>query len=261
MRSIKSIIIFLLFAAPILGGSPQAITQLTFDQNINQQLTLGLTFRDEHKKAVSLQQCITGGPALLMLGYYECPMLCNLVLNGIVESLQEIKPGADSSARLIFVSIDPRETPELAAAKKKTYVKRFGRGGADERWHFLCGTPESVEQLAREVGFKHAYDETHKQFVHPSGIVILTPQGRISRYFFGVSYPSNELQTALAAAAQQKPGSPIQSLLILCSRFVPLTGKFSGIVMLAVRGVAVATVLLLIGIALFARRAREGGGA
>jgi protein SCO1/2 len=256
MNYLSTLIVVAAFAAGSLAGTSRSISELTFDQNINQQVSLALPFRDEHDSPVSLGDCIEG-PSILVLGYYECPMLCNLVLNGVVESLQEIKPGADNSARLIFVSIDPRETPELALAKKRTYAKRFGRSGTDERWHFLCGTGGSAVQLAREVGFNYAYDETHKQFAHPSGIVILTPKGRISRYFFGVSYPSDELRAALADAARQKPGSPVQSLLILCSRFVPLTGKFSGTVMLAVRGVAIGTVLLLLAIAVFSRRPRE----
>jgi protein SCO1/2 len=261
MNYLRTVILFTFLAVSACAGDPQPITRLTFDQNVNEQVTLNLPFRDEHNGVVLLKECIRGGPCILVLGYYECPMLCNLVLNGVVESLQEIKAAADTSARLIFVSIDPREKPDLALSKKRTYSKRYGRGGTDERWHFLCGAQDSVAELTREVGFHYAYDDTHKQFAHPSGIVILTPQGRISRYFFGVSYPSDELRIALARAASEKPASPVQSLLILCSRFVPLTGKFSGTVMLAVRAVAIVTVLLLIGIAFFARSPKEGGNA
>jgi protein SCO1/2 len=241
-----------------------ALKQLTFDQKLGAAIPLDLTYRDEKNESVSLRACLANKPAILVLGYYECPMLCNLVLNGVVESLQEIKPSADSGEHLIFVSIDPRETSNLAAQKKNTYLKRFARSDAADRWHFLCGGEREVRALAGAIGFHYQYDQEHKQFAHPSGIVILTPEGRVSRYFFGVTYPAAELRQALADASLKRTGSPIQTLAILCSRFLPLTGKFSGVVMGGVRFLAVGVMLLLIGVAFFNRRpakaANQGSG-
>jgi len=227
---------------------------LTFDQRLDSKISAELKFRDEHDQPIALKECLAGKPAVLILGYSECPMLCNLVLNGVVESWQEIKPRADSGAQLIFVSINPRETAEVAAAKKRSYLKRLARAGREQRWHFLRGEEPAIRQLASEVGFHYEYDASHNQFAHPSGIVVLTPDGRVSRYLFGVSYPASELQQALAEAALKRTGSRVQALLILCSQFVPLTGKFSGIVLGAVRLVALATLLGLVGIAVFHRR-------
>jgi protein SCO1/2 len=239
---------------PAESLTQSVVKGLTFDQKLNQQVSLGLMFRDEGNAPITLGQCLNGKPAILMLVYYECPMLCNLVLNGVVESLQEIKPAADLGERVIFVSIDPHETPELAVRKKATYLKRFGRPGTEDRWHFLCGSEADVRQLAREVGYHYVYYDERKQYAHPSGIVVLTPEGRVSRYFFGVSYPSAELQQSLADASLKKTGFAIQAFVILCSQFVPLTGKFIGIVMGSLRLLAIGTVLVIVGFVAFQTR-------
>jgi protein SCO1/2 len=250
-----SIGILLLTLSFSLLANPGPLTQdslrkLTFDQKIGNTVPLDLKFRDESSNSITLRDCLRTKPAILILGYYQCPMLCNLVLNGVVESLQEIKPSADAGEELIFVTIDPRETPTLAARKKATYLKRFGRAEATQRWHFLCGGDAESRALADSVGFHYQYDEQHQQFAHPSGIVVLTPEGRVSRYFFGVNYPAAELKTALEEASLKRTGSPIHALVILCSRWLPLTGKFSGTVMGAVRLLAIGTVLVL-GVILF----------
>jgi protein SCO1/2 len=239
-------------------STPNSLRALMFDQKLDNQLPLDLSFNDEAGRKITLGQCLGSGPVILALGYYQCPMLCNLVLNGIVESLQEIKPSADHGARLIFVSIDPKEAASLADAKRKTYLKRFGRRGAEARWHFLTGDEPSIRTLAAQVGFHYAYDPIHHEYAHPSGIVILTPVGKVARYFFGVSYPAAELESALASAATNHTSSPVRELFILCSRFVPLTGKFSGLVMGAVRAVAVMTVLLVAGLAFWRQRRKAG---
>jgi protein SCO1/2 len=234
--------------------SADSLLALTFDQKLNNQVALDLPFHDEAGREIKLGQCLGSGPVILALGYYQCPMLCNLVLNGIVESLQEIKPSADYAAHLTFVSIDPKETASLAQAKKRTYLKRFGRAGAEARWHFLTGDEPNIRTLAAQVGFHYAYDTVHHEYAHPSGIVILTPDGKVARYFFGVSYPAAELESALASAAANRTSSPVRQLFILCSRFVPLTGKFSGLIMGAVRVVAVMTVLVIAGLAFWIQR-------
>lgn len=240
------------FSAQALTDS--VVRRLAWDQNLNQQVSLNLTFLDERNTPVTLKQCLGGKPAILVLGYYECPMLCNLVLNGTVESLQEIKPTADLGEQLVFVSIDPRETPKLAAQKKATYLKRFARPDAQARWHFLCGSEPNVQALANQVGFHYAYDQQRKEYAHPSGIIILTPGGKISRYFFGVSFPAAELHQALSDASVSKTGSAIQAFVILCSHFVPLTGKFSGTVMASMRILAVGTILFIAGVVAFSAR-------
>jgi protein SCO1/2 len=238
------------------AAPPTATTlkQLTFDQKLGATVPLDMTYRDDQNEAVTLHECLQGKPAILVLGYYECPMLCNLVLNGVVESLQEIKPSANAGEQLIFLSIDSRETPELASRKKQTYLKRFGRSYAVEHWHFLCGGEREIGALANAIGFHYAFDQEHRQFAHPTGIVVLTPDGRISRYFFGVTYPAAELRQALVDASLKRTGSPVQALAILCSRFLPLTGKYSSLVMSAVRVLAIGVIALLVFVAFFNHR-------
>jgi protein SCO1/2 len=222
------------------------LNQIRFDQNLGAQVSPELDFVDEQGRAVRLADYLGKKPVVLNLGYYECPMLCTLVLNGMVECLGDMRWTIGKEYTLVSVSIDPRETPALAAAKKKTYLKRYGRPEAETGWHFLTGNTNSIQTLAREIGFHYAYDPEVKQFAHPSGFVVLTPDGKIARYFFGVTFSPREVYAALNAASTKTIGSRIQDLVLLCFHYRPLTGRFGASVMLILRLGAVATVAAIL---------------
>jgi protein SCO1/2 len=246
-------LMFLLLIAPFICGaqpatgalSDETLMQIKFDQKLGNQVSMDLPFRDEHGNQIKLGQCFADRPVILVLGYYRCPMLCSLTLNGLIEAMQDLRMDVGRQFDIINVSIDPNETPALAAAKKRTYVKRYGREGAAAGWHFLTGEEPVIHKLADEVGFRYAYDPASKQFAHPSGVVILTPDGRIAHYIFGVTYSPNDLNAALRDAGIRRIGSPIQQFFLLCFHYSPLTGKYGALIMGAVRvsGVAILAVL------------------
>jgi protein SCO1/2 len=171
-------------------------------------------------------------------------MLCTLVLNGAISTFQDLKWSVGENFDVIFVSIDPNETPQLAAKKRKTYLRSYGRGNPDG-WHFLTGDKTSIQRLADEVGFHFAYDPAIKQFAHPSGFVVLTPDGKIARYFFGVTYSAAELNSALRDASAEKTGSPVGQFILLCFHYSPLTGKYGNLIMVAVRVSGIAMMVAL----------------
>jgi protein SCO1 len=225
--------------------SDEALLGIKFDQRLGAQISPGLQFRDEQGNSVALGKLMRGRPVILVLGYYECPMLCSLTLNGLIEAMQDLKMDVGREFDIINVSIDPRETPELAAAKKRTYLKRYGRKGADEGWRFLTGDETAIHQLTDEAGYHYAYDPLAKEFAHPSGLVILTPDGRISHYIFGVTFSPEELNTALRDAGSRRVGSPIQQLFLLCFHYSPFTGRYGHLIMDVVRVSGVATLAAL----------------
>jgi protein SCO1/2 len=237
---IFSLILSLAFTVALAHGAARPLSdddllQIKFDQKLNAQLSGALAFRDETGKTVTLGNYFGQRPVVLMLGYYGCPMLCTLALNGAVSTFQDLKWTAGEQFEVIFVSIDPSETPALAAAKKKTYLRSYGRGPATG-WHFLTGNSQSINALANSVGFHFAYDPVMKQFAHPSGLVILTPDGKVSHYLFGVTYSAAELNADLHDATARKTGSPVEQFVLLCFHYSPLTGKYGNTVMAIVRG-------------------------
>lgn len=223
--------------------SDDALARVRFEQKLNAQVSLTLPFRDDEGNPVQLNQYFGHKPVLLVLGYYECPMLCTLVLNGMVESASDMKWSIGREFQVVDVSVNPAEAPALAAAKKRTYVKRYGRSGAAAGWHFLTGPQSSIAQLAEEVGFVYAYDPASKQYAHPSGLVVLTPEGKVSRYLFGVTFAPQTLYAALRDAGSNRVGSPIQQLILLCFHYNPITGKYSGLVIVILRSLGIATML------------------
>jgi protein SCO1/2 len=231
------------------------LANIGFHQKLNTQITLDSTFRDENGKTVQLGDYFGRKPVVLVLGYYGCPMLCTLTLNGMVESLEDLKWNIGDQFDVLNVSIDPHEAPALALAKKKTYLKRYGRHGAAAGWHFLTGNEAQIKRLADEVGFQYAYDPQSKEFAHASGLVILTPDGKVSHYLFGVTFASQDFFTALQDASAKKVGSPIRELILLCFHYNPITGKYGALIMSIVRGMAVAT---LIGLAWLVFRMSRG---
>jgi protein SCO1/2 len=206
---------------------PQAVMmKVGFDQNLDAQLPLDAAFKDETGKDVKLGDYFAKGkPVILTLVYYECPMLCTEVLNGLVEAIRGVnfEPGKDYE--LVTISFDPGETPELAAAKKANYVKQYGKPGAEAGWHFLTGSEESIKRVTETVGFRYLYDEESDQYAHASGIVVATPKGRTARYFYGMTYPSKDLRLGLVEASQNRIGNPVDYILLLCYHYDPLTGS------------------------------------
>jgi protein SCO1/2 len=258
MISVFFILIYSLlqgFAAANNSLSEADLLQIKFDQKLDAQVSPTLNFRDENGQPVQMGNYFKQRPVVLMLGYYGCPMLCTLALNGAVSTFQDLKWNVGEQFDMIFVSIDPHETAALAAEKKNSYLRSYGRGQATG-WHFLTGDTNSIQKLADEIGFHFAYDPAIKQFAHPSGFVVLTPDGKISRYFFGVTYSATQLNTALHDASVEKTGSPVEQFILLCFHYSPLTGKYGNLVMNVVRGGGI-VMMLALGAVIFMPRRRK----
>jgi protein SCO1/2 len=234
--------------------SDATLQKISFDQKLGGTVSLDLPFRDESGQTVRLGKYFGKKPVILVLGYYGCPMLCTLVLNGMASTLQDIKLEMGRDYQVVNVSIDPHENPALAAAKKRSYVTRFGQPSAATGWHFLTGDEPAIHLLAREVGFNYVYDPVSRQFAHPSGLVVLAPDGRISHYLLGVAYSTADLSHSLADAQEAKVGSPVANLFLLCFHYNPFTGKYSNVIMRVVRVTGVAVMVALLGFIILSRR-------
>ncbi len=233
------------------------------EQKLNGQVPLDLVFRDETGASVRLGELFQGKPVVLVLAYYRCPMLCNLVLNGLADALESMTFVAGKEFNVITVSFDPRETPALARAKKAMYLKRYTHPEAEQGWRFLTGEPEAIRLLTEAVGFRYAFDEKTEQFAHASGIMVLTPEGKLARYFYGVEYSPRDLRLGLVEASENRIGSPVDQVLLFCYGYDPATGKYSASVMKLVRtaaAVTVAAVLLFIGVMFWRDRRRKRAG-
>jgi protein SCO1 len=236
------------------GISPAELKKVSFEQRLGAQVPLDLPFRDETGRGVQLSQYFTGRPVILALVYYECPMLCVQALNGLVKSLKvlSLEPGRDYA--IVTVSFNPAETPEQAAAKKDEYVARLKKPGASENWHFLTGNEASIRQLTDAVGFHFVYDAETKQFAHPTGMIVLTPEGRPSKYVFGIDYGPRDIRLALVEASDHKVGTPADRLLLYCYHYDPATGKYGLVLMNVLRLAGVLTVATIGGLILVLRR-------
>lgn len=240
---------------------PALLRDVGLDQHLGEPIALDTVFRDEAGKAVRLGDYFGAKPVVLVLSYFQCPRLCPLVLDGLTKSLKTLTFSIGGQFQVITVSIDVRDTPAVARVKKTRYVQRYGRPGAADGWHFLTGAAAEIERLARSVGFRYAYDAHADQFVHAAGIVILTPQGKLARYFYGLDYAPRALRLGLVEAAANTIGSPVDRLLLFCYHYDPATGTYSLVIMNVVRLAGAATVLgvgALLGI-LFYRERRRGG--
>jgi protein SCO1/2 len=213
-----------------IGVRPELLKEVGIDQKLNDSIPLNLTFRDEHGNPVELAQYFGSKPVILSLVYYNCPMLCTQVLNGLDRSLQLIPMEIGKDFNVVTVSIDPTERPVLAEAKQVMYAGMYGRPGAVQGWHFLTGDEPQIKQLADSVGFRYAYDPDSKQYAHASAIMLLTPEGKISRYFYGITYPARDLRLGLDEASEGKIGSPVDQVLLFCYHYDPHTGKYGLIV-------------------------------
>jgi len=235
--------------------------KVTITQQLDAQLPLDLMFRDENGKIVRLQDYFHHGkPVLLSFMYYRCPMLCSMVMEGVTSALTELKFDVGKEFDVITVSIDPRDTPREATEKKEHYIKRYGRLSAASGWHFLTGPESAIKRLTGTVGFQYAYDPESDQFAHGTALIALTPEGRVSRYFYGFEYKARDLRLGLVEASANRIGTPTDQLLLLCYHYDPRTGKYSRSAMNLVRAGGVATVISLASfIIIMVRRDRRQG--
>jgi protein SCO1/2 len=230
--------------------APDWLQQVGLEQRLHEDIPLDLAFVDETGKPVHLREYFGGKPVILTLAYYDCPNLCTLVLNGLLKALRALSLTVGTHFNVLTVSINPADTPTLAAAKQAQYTRGYGRAkaanaDATHGWHFLTGEPEAIQRLTQAVGFRYTYDETQGEFVHATGMMVLTPQGQLSRYFYGVEYAPRDVQFGLMEAAAHKIGSPIDRLLLLCYHYDPQSGTYSLAIVRVLRVAGVVTVVAL----------------
>ncbi|NLT66532.1 MAG: SCO family protein [Acidobacteria bacterium] len=245
----NELLLVLLFSAisclPSLSQElPQPLSNVGFDQKLNAQLPLDVQFRDEAGKQVRLGQYFGDKPVIISFAYYTCPMLCKMILDGMARGLSGVPGEMGKDYFVVNISIDPRDGPDAAREKKIEYVRKCGPS-AEKGWIFLTGEEPNIRAVADATGFRYSYDPQSKQYGHVSGIVIATPRGRISRYFYGISYSPLDLRLGLAEASEEKIGSPVNKLLLFCYYYDALTGKYSLVVTRVVQVAGVVTVLLL----------------
>jgi len=234
---------------------PPMLQNVGFEPPLNGPIPLDLNFRDESGRDVRLRDFFGHKPVLLALVYYGCPMLCDQVEQGVVGSLKMLSFNAGGDYEVVFVSFDSRETPGMAARKKESALSRYGRPETGSGWHFLTGAPESIDALTKAANFRYSYDAKLGLFAHASGIMLITPDGRISRYFYGVEYPARDVRLGLIDASAGKIGTPIDHLLLYCFQYNPETARYSATIFRIVRLGGIFTILTIVaGILIFRRR-------
>lgn len=246
-----AIVLLVFGAAPAAADNtlPTVLQGVKFEQRLGEQVPLDLLFHDEAGRAVRLRDYFGAKPVVLVLAYYRCPRLCTQVLNGLEDGLASLEAfSIGREFNVVTVSFDARETPELAAAKKASYIQKYGRPGAADGWHFLTGDETSIKRLTEAVGFYYNYDPRNDQFAHASGIMLLTPQGKLARYFFGTSYSPRDLRLGLVEASGGKIGSPVDQFWLACFENDPTTGQYTLAILKFVR---LAGAVTLVGLAFF----------
>ncbi len=224
---------------------PNALENVGIEQRLNEQLPLDLTFKNSEGQEVKLGDYFHDRPVVLSLVYYECPMLCTMILNGLLKCVNVLEFDVGDEFEIVTVSFDPTETPEMAAKKKASYLAQYDREGAEAGWHFLTGSEENIKQLTRSAGFSYKYDAENDQYIHASGIMVATPDGKLSRYAYGIEYSPRDLKLSLMEASEERIGSPVDAVLFYCFHYDPTTGKYGLVIMNVVRLIGTATVLLL----------------
>jgi protein SCO1/2 len=224
---------------------PAPLREIGFDQYIGRRLPLGEIVRAEDGRVAPLREYFGARPVVLVFAYYSCPMLCTQVVNGLASAVDvlSLEPGRDFD--VVVLSFDPHDTPSAAAAKKTAYLERYKRTGASAGSHFLTADPPSIDRLTKAAGFRYVWDAQTKQFAHPTGVIVVTPDGRMARYLFGIDYGPRDLRLALVEASAGHVGTAVDSLLLYCYHYDPMTGRYGFLVMRALRVAGVATVLIL----------------
>ncbi len=247
-------------AAPL---PPPPTKEVGFDQKLGEQVPLDLLFKDELGKDVRLSQYFGKKPVILHLMYFECPMLCGMVIEGLLRSLRALSWDVGKEFDVLTVSFDPREGPELAKGKKENVVGTYARPGAAAGWHFLTGSEASIRTLTKAVGFRYVWDAEQKQFAHATGVVILTPGGRISRYFFGIEYSTKDLRLGLIDSGTEKIGSLTDQLLLMCYHYDPRVGRYTPAITRLLKGAAALTLVGLVAfiVTMLRRERRKDGDA
>jgi protein SCO1/2 len=215
---------------------PGALQGVGIDQKLDQQIPLHLTFRDEYGRTVPLSTYFQSNkPVILAPVYYRCPMLCTQILTGLESCLKVVTFNAGQDFEVLAVSFDPKDTPEIAAAKKASYLRRYNRPGAANGWHFLTGDEANIKAFTDAIGFHYKYDPKTDQFAHASGVMIATPEGRLSRYFYGVEYSPRDMRLGLVEASRRQIGNPVDAVLLFCFHYDPATGRYGAVAMNLVR--------------------------
>ena len=257
-------VVLSLWAAPLLASvdeRPAPLRDVAYAQRLGERVPLDVPFRDETGAAVRLRDYL-GKPVLLVPAYYSCPMLCTLVLDGVVSALRALSFDVGREFTLVTFSFDPADTIDAAAAKKAKYLAQYRRVGAETGWHFLTGDATAIQALTEAIGFRATYDAATRQFAHASGIVLLTADGRVARYFFGVEYAPRELRLGLVEASANTIGTVVDQLLLFCFHYDPATGRYSRLALGLVRAGGIATLLAMVtGISWLLRRERPRGAA
>jgi protein SCO1/2 len=260
LRTIRNVTISVVLATALCGiasaqyftppetktVAPPGLEGVGIDQRLNEQVPLNLTFKDEQGRPVKLGDYFhQGRPVILNLVYFQCPMLCTEVLNGLTSALKVIRFVPGKEFEVVTVSIDPRETPQLAANKKEMYLKKLGNPEAAKGWHFLTGEQSQIASLADAVGFRYRYDEKLGQFAHAAGIMLITPEGKIAQYYYGVEYSAKDMRLGIVEASQNKIGSLADQVLLYCYHYDPRTGKYGATITNIVRLGGLTTVIVL----------------
>ncbi len=230
----------------VSNGMPPVLQKVGIDQKLNAQLPFDAEFKDENGNAVKLGDYFgKGKPVVLAMVYYECPMLCNEVLNGLTGSLKGISFDAGKDFDVIAISFDARENekPDLAKNKKASYTTRYGRIGTENGWHFLTGTQSEIDKVTQTVGYNYVFDEKSNQFAHAGGIMVATPEGKLSRYLYGIDYAPKDLKFSLMESAQNKIGNPAEQLYLYCFHYDPASGKYGLAILRVLRLLSIATLL------------------
>ncbi|HKD50534.1 MAG TPA: SCO family protein [Candidatus Acidoferrum sp.] len=239
---------------PASSTMPPALQNVGFEPPLNGRMPLDPHFRDETGRDVQLREFFGQKPVVLAFVYYSCPMLCDQVQMGVVGALRMLSFNPGRDYEVVFISFDPSDTPELAADKKKAAVKRFNRPETVAGWHFLTGSRESIEAATRAANFRFRYDAKSKLFAHASGVMLLTADGRISRYFYGVEYPGRDMRLGLVDASARKIGTPIDHVLLFCYHYDPSGAKYSASILSIIRLGGILTILSIVGGIWFSRR-------
>jgi len=244
--------------SPPANVRPPGLQNVGIEQRLNQQVPLDLAFRDETGKAVRLADYFGQKPVILNLVYYKCPMLCSQVLIGLTGALKVLKFDVGNQFNVLTVSFNPRETPDLALATKADYLKRYGRAGAAEGWHFLTGPEQSITALTQAVGFEYQYDPKTDQYAHATAIVLLTPDGRVAQYYYGVEFAPKDLRLGLIQASSGKIGNLVDEVLLYCYHYDPAAGRYGAVIARILKLSGIVTILVLGGMVLILSRIGSG---